>query len=630
MRLSNVAYCVDFVVNLVSFQQLRKRDIYWDTERNVLYKKTNKGRRTICLIHQVDELPAFQRSDSSSKATLLITPIPRRRSGKPRSSSKGDAFIWHCRMGHPGPISLHKLGENSLGVTLLGPSTTQCEACSLAKMHRQISRRPGNRKVTKPFQELHIEWTDFDKAMDGFIRTMFITDKYTGLVIPYFMSTHGEESETLKILKDLMAWCKQRNLLIERIRSDLELNRKRTNKWLSSVGIEFEPSAPRTAAQNGVAERSGGVIVTKARAMSIGAKLPSDLWKEVIDASTYLHNRTPREAQSWKSPFETFYKTKPQLAHLKAYGCSAYTMTEDAQLHKNRRQKLQPRAYIGHLVGYRSTNIFRVWIPERHGVISTRDVIFDESRFYEGQLPEEGTSEVERETIINRIELPVAEAINEGILEEDVEILEYHNDEAEDISDVDRLDRPDKLIEDLRQAEEQERGLPTPPPDEDDELAMALHARLEIEDIHEASGSQCDFDDNIYINKEAPRIQTSELGAFAAGRFFSKFHKLNLPPPPKTIRNLEGHMFESHFIDAIREHLGEYEKMETFELVESKHTIRQQVLDCMWVFTYKTDSDGYLVKCKARLVVCGNQQEVGELPTRATTLASSAFRSMMA
>ena len=67
-----------------------------------------------------------------------------------------------------------------------------------------------------------------------------------------------------------------------------------------------------------------------------------------------------------------------------------------------------------------------------------------------------------------------------------------------------------------------------------------------------------------------------------------------------------------------------------FELVESKHTIRNQVLDCMWVFTYKTDSDGYLVKCEARLVVCGNQQEVGELPTRATTLASSAFKSMMA
>ena len=121
-------------------------------------------------------------------------------------------------MGHHGPISLHKLGENSLGVTLLGPLTTQCEACILAKMYRQISRRPGNRKVTKPIQELHIDWTDFDKAMDGFIRTMFITDKYTGLLIPYFMSTYGEELETLKILKDLMAWCKQRNLLIERIR----------------------------------------------------------------------------------------------------------------------------------------------------------------------------------------------------------------------------------------------------------------------------------------------------------------------------------------------------------------------------------------------------------------------------
>lgn len=114
-------------------------------------------------------------------------------------------------------------------------------------------------------------------------------------------------------------------------------------RWLSSVGIEFEPSAPRTAAQNGVAERSGGVIVMKARAMLIGAKLLAELWKGVIDASAYLYNRTPRQAQTWKSPFELFYERKPQLAHLKAYGCRAYALTEDAQLKRNRRQKLELR-----------------------------------------------------------------------------------------------------------------------------------------------------------------------------------------------------------------------------------------------------------------------------------------------
>jgi hypothetical protein len=59
-------------------------------------------------------------------------------------------------------------------------------------------------------------------------------------------------------------------------------------------------------------------------------------------------------------------------------------MTGDAQLKKNRLQRLNPRAHIGYLVGYNSTNIFRIWIPYRGEVISSRDVIFDEDEFFDG------------------------------------------------------------------------------------------------------------------------------------------------------------------------------------------------------------------------------------------------------
>jgi len=31
----------------------------------------------------------------------------------PRPDSKGDARLWHLRLGHPGPMSLHKLGIRS-------------------------------------------------------------------------------------------------------------------------------------------------------------------------------------------------------------------------------------------------------------------------------------------------------------------------------------------------------------------------------------------------------------------------------------------------------------------------------------------------------------------------------------
>ena len=60
------------------------------------------------------------------------------------------------------------------------------------------------------------------------------------------------------------------------------------------------------------------------------------------------------------------------------YGCKTYTLVKQIK----RGDKLAPRALIGHLVGYDSTNIYRIWIPSLRKVIRTRDVTFDENSFY--------------------------------------------------------------------------------------------------------------------------------------------------------------------------------------------------------------------------------------------------------
>ena len=114
------------------------------------------------------------------------------------------------------------------------------------------------------------------------------------MVFPYFMTTHGTQQENLRVLKDFVHWCKnQYGLTIKVIWSDNELNRGKTQRWMHDQGITFEPSAPDTHDQNGRAERLGGVIMAKARAMRIKARLPHDMWMESVNSAVYLFNQTP-------------------------------------------------------------------------------------------------------------------------------------------------------------------------------------------------------------------------------------------------------------------------------------------------------------------------------------------------
>lgn len=150
------------------------------------------------------------------------------------------------------------------------------------------------------------------------------------------------------------------------------------------VGITYEPSAPDTPAQNGHAERKGGVLDMKAQALRIEADIPGHLRNEAIRTAGYITNRTPMRKHDWKTPFEKVTSTPHSLSHLRSYRCKAYAHNH----HLSKKLKLDKRAHIGHLVGYDSTNIFRIWIPSKRKIIRTRDVLFDERKHYDPSEPD--------------------------------------------------------------------------------------------------------------------------------------------------------------------------------------------------------------------------------------------------
>jgi len=163
-----------------------------------------------------------------------------------------------------------------------------------------------------------------------------------------------------------------------------------------------EPLVPNTPAQNRGTKRSGGMITEKIRAMRTGTKLPAVLWPEISKAAVYLHNQIPRYSYNWRTPYNRFHtylahrdsivvKTrKPDQTHLRAYGCKAFALTPNAQKGVYNKPKdlprwnpkLKPRAWIGYLISYNSSNIYRIWNPITNRVISTRDMVFNEKEIF--------------------------------------------------------------------------------------------------------------------------------------------------------------------------------------------------------------------------------------------------------
>jgi hypothetical protein len=397
--LRDVAYCPDILCNLVSFRQLRTHGIWWD------------NRRDPTTLRRSDQSAITELKEEHNQWVIPFTDAPsafvarkyfRRKhtSNTKRLKSKAPAMKWHRRLGHPGPAAIEHLMLQAEGVRVNGISTIECDACGTAKLKRQI-RKAKRVNTQGPGERLALDFHSYEEEVTTKVKSqMLVTDRYSGFTWDFYFTDNRLAKSIIEKLKLLLTFLKiHYGIKVQVIECDNEITitKPKVAQWCASQGITLEPSAPDTQAQNGGAERSGGVIKDKARAMRLDAHLPWQHWPEITRAATYLYNRTPRRSNNWKSPYELFFTTallykgvvteprKPNLSHLKVYGCKAFALSDDTLRGKMKLQRLDPRAWIGYLVGYLSSNIYRIWIPSMGKTISTRDVIFNEDIVFDGK-----------------------------------------------------------------------------------------------------------------------------------------------------------------------------------------------------------------------------------------------------
>ena len=637
ITLKDTAYIPSFTANIVSLNRVNKAGVYWDQINNRLIQSGI----TFCRVISKNSHFLLELTELTSKESAFVAQRYTK-SADPKPTQTATLQTLHQRFGHAGIEAVRHIPKAVKGIDLIDPkaSLATCEVCQQAKAKRQISREPVP-LPEHPYQVVAFDLIEELKVELGKYILHFYC-RFSGMHHVYILLNKRQDT-LVRTIKDFYAYVYQRwgcRITIFHTDGERSLGDK-YNTWTAELGITTYTSAPDTQDQNGSGERSGGVIIQTSRSIQIDSRLPNKLWPEIVSAAGYLLNRTPRQDFGWITPLEKLQthlslpNPKPKCGHIRMYGCRAYPLLH----HIPKMDKLAPRAAIGYLVGWDSTNIFRVWVPSQKRIIRSRDVTFDESIRYDPRVTEPPLLPSVVETI-TQIELPERELDDEDKYTFPLQ-FEPQNQHIRQPSDqsnkVPEKEQDLTIIVDTGILTPE--GTPEPTSGASSTSANHIATILTTEDLADNASpnrenttpsstitrfydtSQGVSESNIlqgprerkprreaYLaSLECPEELISYHTGFMAGVTHKGPHRTTLPPPPDTWRQLEKHPMATGFKLVAQKEFQDLEKRGTWRLIDSQNVNSpNKPLPLKWVFTYKYDTNGYLDRFKARICVRGD------------------------
>jgi hypothetical protein len=114
--------------------------------------------------------------------------------------------------------------------------------------------------------------------------------------------------------------------------------------------------------------------------------LSKNFYSECYLVIAHILNRTSLSLLNWDSSLIFMQKLlkesiRNEIAHVKMFDCKTFSLLKKADAFK-KNEKMKSRAFIKYLIKYDFINIFRVWNSKKNNVNDYRDVIFNESKFF--------------------------------------------------------------------------------------------------------------------------------------------------------------------------------------------------------------------------------------------------------
>jgi hypothetical protein len=292
-------------------------------------------------------------------------------------STKSPCELWHRRLTH---INYKALPYVSKVVTGLPEFKVDhegvCKGCAQGKNIKNHFPK-SDCKAEGILELIHLDICGpmSSTSLSGYVYSVLFIDDYSRKTLVYFLKSKDEVFGKFKEFKALIENLSERKIKIVRSDNGGEYTSKELVSFRRDVEIKRELITPYNPKKNGVAERKNRTIMEAVKTMIHDQDLPMHFWAEAARTTVYVHNTLSHRALGFKTPEEMFSGKKPEVSHLKIFGCPVFV-----HILKERRIKLDPSRRKGIFVEYYEVSkAFRIYIPSYHHIEISRDVTFDEA-----------------------------------------------------------------------------------------------------------------------------------------------------------------------------------------------------------------------------------------------------------
>jgi transposase InsO family protein len=520
--------------------------------------------------------------------------------------SERSVDIWHKRFGHVSKrqIDILAKGEVVSGMKNIGKEN-ECDVCVQAKQTRESFARSSSRAST-PLELVHSDVMGPIRiqGVGGERYIVTLLDDYSRYSEVICVSNKGVVAR--KVIEVLLRWQRQTGYNVKILRTDRGTEFKgQLALFALKNGIIRQSSAPEVPEQNGRAERLNRTLIERTRAILFEHQVPKELWPDAMRTASYLRNRVSTSIQE-KSPYELMYDQRPDVRHLRIFGCKGSVMKR-----KKDRDKFEEVGEECMMVGYaENSKAWRV-IVLRNGklkYVESPNVKFQESSASPLRSNLQGfhrhCDEINEQYYLDVVELDqgesrIDELEGESVASEELGAVgeEHGGSESSDLDDLDNNNDDE---------EEEDVDVYTNPAFEADE----------------------DVEENVLpsVYPRRHRQKPSRFGFDAYAYSASSIPEDN----PATFKQAMKRPDADQWEQAVREELASLKSMGVFE--ESALPRGMSALPSKLVLTIKRDELGNVVKYKARLVAKGFKQLAGRDfdEVFAPTALNATFRVLLA